>query len=123
MNLQHNLAKIQADAIPEHYEAELEINDIPQNAQWRVPGPGDCKLYLFIEGCSEQSVKRGKAELKRKLGEIMNQALSLPAGTRQRRYQLFKRCGRGAIFQFKGMYVFQNLLAHVVFLFVFMWVL
>ncbi|KAM2537996.1 hypothetical protein TB2_023485 [Malus domestica] len=54
----------------------------------KVPGPGDCKLYLFIEGCSEQSVKRGKAELKRKLGEIMNQALSLPAGTRQRRYQV-----------------------------------
>ncbi|KAL6129106.1 hypothetical protein ACLB2K_072459 [Fragaria x ananassa] len=27
MNLQHNLAKIQADAMPEHYEAELEIND------------------------------------------------------------------------------------------------
>ncbi|KAL0309771.1 UNVERIFIED_CONTAM: DEAD-box ATP-dependent RNA helicase 42 [Sesamum radiatum] len=36
MNLQHNLAKIQADAMPEHYEAELEINDFPQNARWKV---------------------------------------------------------------------------------------
>ncbi|KAM1412896.1 hypothetical protein FF1_025220 [Malus domestica] len=35
VSLQHNLAKIQADGIPEHYEAELEINDIPQNAQWK----------------------------------------------------------------------------------------
>ncbi|XP_073137344.1 probable polygalacturonase At3g15720 [Henckelia pumila] len=35
MNLQHNLAKIQADAMPGHYEAELdlEINDFPQNAR------------------------------------------------------------------------------------------
>ncbi|KAK9286803.1 hypothetical protein L1049_015208 [Liquidambar formosana] len=87
MNLQHNLAKIQADAMPEHYEAELEINDFPQNARWKVthketlgpisewigaaittrgqfyqpgkiPGPGERKLYLFIEGPTEQSVKR-----------------------------------------------------------------
>lgn len=34
--LQHNLAKIQADAMPEHYEAELEINDFQQNARWKV---------------------------------------------------------------------------------------
>ncbi|KAM1324189.1 hypothetical protein PS2_044977 [Malus domestica] len=117
MNLQHNLAKIQADAMPEHYEAELEINDIPQNARWKVthketlgpiseltgaaitirgqyfppgkvPGPGDRKLYLFIEGPTEQSVKRGKSELKRKLEEIMNQSLSLPSGAQQRRYQV-----------------------------------
>ncbi|CAI9288558.1 unnamed protein product [Lactuca saligna] len=79
MNLQHNLARIQADSLPEHYEAELEINDFPQNARWkvthketlgpisewtgaaittrgqyvqpgRIPGPGERKLYLFIEG-------------------------------------------------------------------------
>ncbi|KAJ1390870.1 RNA helicase, DEAD-box type, Q motif [Sesbania bispinosa] len=36
MNLQHNLAKIQSEALPEHYEAELEINDFPQNARWKV---------------------------------------------------------------------------------------
>ncbi|KAM1187817.1 hypothetical protein ACFX2J_023699 [Malus domestica] len=120
MNLKHNLAKIQADAMPEHFEAELEINDIPQNARWKVthketlgpisdltgaaitirgqyfppgkvPGPGDPKVFLFIEGPTEQSVKRGKAELKRKLEEIMNQALSLPGGAQPRRYQLYKR--------------------------------
>lgn len=107
MNLQHNLARIQADSLPEHYEAELEINDFPQNARWkvthketlgpisewtgaaittrgqyvqpgRIPGPGERKLYLFIEGGTEQSVKRAKAELKRVLEDITTQALSLP---------------------------------------------
>lgn len=110
MNLQHSLAKIQADAMPEHYEAELEINDFPQNARWRVthketlgpisewtgaaittrgqhfppgkiPGPGDRKLYLFIEGPTEQSVKRAKAELKRALENITQG--SLPGGSGQ----------------------------------------
>ncbi|XP_076957471.1 DEAD-box ATP-dependent RNA helicase 42-like isoform X2 [Bidens hawaiensis] len=108
MNLQHNLARIQADSLPEHYEAELEINDFPQNARWkvthketlgpiaewtgaaittrgqyiqpgRIPGPGERKLYLFIEGATEQSVKRAKAELKRVLEDITTQALSLPS--------------------------------------------
>ncbi|TQD78558.1 hypothetical protein C1H46_035882 [Malus baccata] len=116
MNLKHNLAKIQADAMPEHFEAELEINDIPQNARWKVthketlgpisdltgaaitirgqyfppgkvPGPGDCKVFLFIDGLTEQSVNRGKAEIKRKSEEIMNQALPLSGGAQQRRYQ------------------------------------
>ncbi|PHT98168.1 DEAD-box ATP-dependent RNA helicase 42, partial [Capsicum chinense] len=111
MNLQHNLAKIQADAMPEHYEAELEINDFPQNARWKVthketlgpisdwtgaaittrgqyvppgkvPGFGERKLYLFIEGPTEQSVKRAKAELKRVLEDITMQASSLPGLTR-----------------------------------------
>ncbi|KAF4347189.1 hypothetical protein G4B88_013154 [Cannabis sativa] len=118
MNLQHNLAKIQADAMPEHYEAELEINDFPQNARWKVThketlrpisewtgaaittrgqffqpgkvaGPGERKLYLFIEGPTEQSVKRAKAELKRVLEDISNQALSLPGGTQPGKYSIF----------------------------------
>ncbi|XAR56870.1 RNA helicase [Bertholletia excelsa] len=117
MNLQHNLAKLQADAMPEHYEAELEINDFPQNARWKVthketlgpisewtgaaittrgqyfppgkiPGPGDRKLYLFIEGPTEQSVKRAKAELKRVLEDITSQALSLPGSTQPGRYSV-----------------------------------
>ncbi|KAI3800576.1 hypothetical protein L1987_28667 [Smallanthus sonchifolius] len=108
MNLQHNLARIQADSLPEHYEAELEINDFPQNARWkvthketlgpiaewtgaaittrgqyiqpgRIPGPGERKLYLFIEGATEQSVKQAKAQLKRVLEDITTQALSLPS--------------------------------------------
>ncbi|KAE8671969.1 DEAD-box ATP-dependent RNA helicase 42 [Hibiscus syriacus] len=116
-NLQHNLAKIQADVMPEHYEAELEINEFPQNARWkvthketlgpisewtgaaittrgqyfppgRIPGPGERKLYLFIEGPSEVSVKRAKAELKRVLEDISHQSLQLPGGTQPGRYQV-----------------------------------
>ncbi|KAL8039515.1 hypothetical protein ABFX02_10G041600 [Erythranthe guttata] len=117
MNLQHNLAKIQADALPEHYEAELEINDFPQNARWKVThketlgpisdwtgaaittrgqfyppgkiaGPGERKLYLFIEGPTEQSVKRAKAELKRVLEDITNQFSSLPGSAQPGRYSV-----------------------------------
>ncbi|KAM3337501.1 DEAD-box ATP-dependent RNA helicase 42 [Capsicum galapagoense] len=117
MNLQHNLAKIQADAMPEHYEAELEINDFPQNARWKVthketlgpisdwtgaaittrgqyvppgkvPGFGERKLYLFIEGPTEQSVKRAKAELKRVLEDITMQASSLPGSAQPGRYSV-----------------------------------
>ncbi|KAL8478908.1 hypothetical protein ACS0TY_030702 [Phlomoides rotata] len=117
INLQHNLAKIQADALPEHYEAELEINDFPQNARWKVThketlgpisewtgaaittrgqfyppgkvaGPGERKLYLFIEGPTEQSVKRAKADLKRVLEEITNQASSLPGSAQPGRYSV-----------------------------------
>ncbi|XP_030466920.1 DEAD-box ATP-dependent RNA helicase 42 [Syzygium oleosum] len=117
INLQHNLAKIQADAMPEHYEAELEINDFPQNARWKVthketlgpisewtgaaittrgqffppgkpPAHGERKLYLFIEGPTEQSVKRAKAELKRVLEDVTNAALSLPGGAQPGRYSV-----------------------------------
>ncbi|KAI4364331.1 hypothetical protein MLD38_020439 [Melastoma candidum] len=117
INLKHNLAKIQADAMPEHYEAELEINDFPQNARWKVThketlgpisewtgaaittrgqffppgkiaGPGERKLYLFIEGPTEQSVKRAKAELKRVLEDVTNAALSLPGGAQPGRYSV-----------------------------------
>ncbi|CAI9756403.1 unnamed protein product [Fraxinus pennsylvanica] len=76
MNLKHNLAKIQADAMPEHYEAELETR------------PGEQKLYLFIEGPTEQSVKRAKVELKRALEEITMQASSLPSSTQPGRYSV-----------------------------------
>ncbi|CAN8259843.1 unnamed protein product [Cochlearia groenlandica] len=111
-NLEHNLVKIQGDAMPERYEAELIINDFPQNARWkithketlgpisdwsgaaittrgqfytqgRIPGPGERKLYLFIEGPTEKSVKTAKAELKRVLEDITNHALSLPGGGSQ----------------------------------------
>ncbi|KAL5544783.1 hypothetical protein UlMin_008567 [Ulmus minor] len=117
MNLQRNLQKIQGDSMPEHYEAELEINDFPQNARWKVthketlgpisewtgaaittrgqyfppgkiPGAGDRKLYMFIEGPTEQSVKRAKAELKRVLEDITNHTLSLPGGTQPGKYSV-----------------------------------
>ncbi|XP_027091549.1 DEAD-box ATP-dependent RNA helicase 42-like [Coffea eugenioides] len=117
MNLKHTFAKIQADAMPEHYEAELEINDFPQNARWKVthketlspisdwtgaaittrgqffppgktPGPGERKLFLFIEGPTEQSVKRAKAELKHVLEEITMQASSLPGSAQPGKYSV-----------------------------------
>ncbi|VFQ70907.1 unnamed protein product [Cuscuta campestris] len=116
-NLQQNLAKIQNEAIPEHFEAELEINDFPQNARWKVthketlgpisewtgaaittrglhiplgksPGPGERKLYLFIEGPTEQSVKRAKVELKRVLEDLTMQATSLPGSAQPGRYSV-----------------------------------
>ncbi|KAL6180798.1 hypothetical protein ACLB2K_047457 [Fragaria x ananassa] len=112
MNLKRALEKIHADAMPEHYEAELEINDLPQNARWKVthketvgpitdctgaaiitrgqyfppgkvPGPADRKLYLFIEGHTEKSVERAKAELEHVLEEISN-----PGGNQLCRYQV-----------------------------------
>ncbi|KAM7262904.1 hypothetical protein ACFE04_000587 [Oxalis oulophora] len=118
INLKRNLAKIQADAMPEHYEAELEINDFPQNVRWKVthketlgpisewtgaaistrgqffppgkiPGPGERKLYLFIDGPTEISVKTGKSELKRRvLEDITKQALQLPGGAQPGRYSV-----------------------------------
>ena len=117
INLQHNLSKIQADAMPEHYEAELEINDFPQHARWKVthkdflgpisewteaaittrgqyfppgklPAPGERKLYLFIEGSTENSVKKAKTEIKRLLEECTAAALSLPGGGRPGKYSV-----------------------------------
>ena len=41
----------------------------------RIPGPGERKLYLFIEGPNEQSAKKTKSELKRVLEDIMKQTL------------------------------------------------
>ena len=117
MNLQHNLAKIQADAMPEHYVAEFEINDFPQNARWKVthketlgpisdwtgaaittrgqfyppgkiPPQGERKLYLFIEGPTESSVKKAKVEIKRVLEDCTAQALSLPSGSQPGKYSV-----------------------------------
>uniref|UniRef100_A0A0E0LRB4 ATP-dependent RNA helicase PRP5/DDX46/KHDC4 KH domain-containing protein n=1 Tax=Oryza punctata TaxID=4537 RepID=A0A0E0LRB4_ORYPU len=107
LNIQQNLARIQAHVVPEHYEAELEINDFAQNARWKIThketlGPiqdwtgvaittrgtfipqgkivsgNERKLYLFIEGPTELSVKKAKSELKRVLEDCANHALNLP---------------------------------------------
>jgi ATP-dependent RNA helicase DDX46/PRP5 len=80
------------------FEAELEINDYPQHARWRVthanalddvtentgcvattrgnfypagrnPPAGERKLHLLIEGQDERSVKAAYKEIKRKLEE------------------------------------------------------
>lgn len=80
------------------FSYEIEINDYPQKARWRVtnkeqisqiteisgaaittrgtffgpgrlPGPGERKLYLFIEGDNQLVIDKAKAEIKRILTE------------------------------------------------------
>ncbi|KAM0833036.1 hypothetical protein ACQ4PT_064526 [Festuca glaucescens] len=116
-NVQQSLARIQAHAVPEHYEAELEINDFPQNARWKIThketlgpiqewtgaaittrgtfipqgkvvGANERKLYLFIEGPNESSVKKAKTELKRVLEDCANQALNLPGSAQTGKYSV-----------------------------------
>jgi ATP-dependent RNA helicase DDX46/PRP5 len=83
-----------------HFEAEVEVNDYPQQVRWKVthkeqiqqivewtgagittkgtfiqpgrqPGPGERKLYLLIEATTEAAVKRAKSELKRLIEEAL----------------------------------------------------
>ncbi|KAM1411311.1 hypothetical protein ACFXTO_024194 [Malus domestica] len=84
MNLQHNVAKIQVDALPEHFEAELEINDIPQNARWKL----------------ERSTEN------KPIGMISCQMSENPHFINLKAYMCFriKRCERGVILQFEGMF-------------------
>ncbi|KAL5730112.1 RNA helicase [Ranunculus cassubicifolius] len=85
--------KATADNMPEFYQEEFELNDLPENARWKLlhkdirgeisdlfgvaitpkgqyyppgknPGTGERKLYLVIEGPTEASVKQGKAQVK-----------------------------------------------------------
>jgi len=82
----------------EHFAEELEINDYPQQARWKVthkdalsaiteftgaaittrgsyvppgrpPAPGERKLYLYIEGGDATTVRQAKTEIKRILEE------------------------------------------------------
>jgi ATP-dependent RNA helicase DDX46/PRP5 len=82
------------------YSEELEVNDYPQNARWKVlnqaglatiteitgcglttkgthvapgrnPPPGQRKLFLFIEGNTVDEVKKAKYEVKRMLDEAV----------------------------------------------------
>lgn len=101
-----------------HFETELEINDFPQFARYKVtqkdtlaqimdhtgaavtakgqyapPGrplaPGDRKLYLLIEGPTERVVKEGKSYVKNIIeGIIAKQALPGAAGQPQGRYRV-----------------------------------
>ncbi|KAI3433563.1 hypothetical protein D9Q98_003374 [Chlorella vulgaris] len=94
-----------APAAPlKHFETELEINDFPQHARWKVthretirdmgelgaavvvkgkyyklgtaPGPLDeRKLYLHIEAPTAEVVKRAKHEIKRILEETTEKAM------------------------------------------------
>lgn len=92
------IAGEQADGLFKKYEEELEINDFPQQARWKVtskealaqiseyseagltvrgtfvpPGKsvpeGERKLYLAIESCSELAVSKAKREITRLIKE------------------------------------------------------
>jgi ATP-dependent RNA helicase DDX46/PRP5 len=89
LNAQHGKPNSATTASGSHFETELEINDFPQNARYKIthkdtiaqimehtgaavtakgqysaPGrplaPGDRKLYLLIEGPTERVVKEGE---------------------------------------------------------------
>ncbi|KAM9981260.1 hypothetical protein ACTFIY_003563 [Dictyostelium cf. discoideum] len=84
-----------------HFIEELEINDYSQQARWKVthkdalleitnftnttittkgtffppnkiPAPGERKLYLYIEGPSDASVKNAKSDIKKILDEVQS---------------------------------------------------
>eukprot|EP00890_Picochlorum_soloecismus_P004137 jgi/Picsp_1/4724/NSC_02093-R1_dead-box atp-dependent rna helicase 42-like len=92
------------EADQQHYGTELEINDFPQQARWKIthrdtinaigeqfsaavvvrgryfkPGTqvpeGERKLYLIIEGPSTDVVKKAKAEIKKILEESTEKAM------------------------------------------------
>ncbi|KAI8096508.1 P-loop containing nucleoside triphosphate hydrolase protein [Halteromyces radiatus] len=92
------------------YAEEININDFPQKARWKVtnkeqisqiseitgaaittrgtffpagkqPGPNERKLYLFIEGDSEMVLEKAKREIKRILEEATVASLEAEART------------------------------------------
>lgn len=92
----------------DHYSAEIEINDFPQHARWKVthkeslrsiqddtgavittrgmfvpPGkplaPGDRKLFLLVEGGTERCVREAKMRIRQLLEEAAAKEL-LPGG-------------------------------------------
>ncbi|TVU43579.1 hypothetical protein EJB05_10059, partial [Eragrostis curvula] len=111
------LERIRRDAAPEHFVAELEINDFPQNARWRIThkdtlgpiqedsgaaitirgtyipsgkvvGANERKLYLYIEGDTESSVKKAKTELKRVLEDCASYALNVNRSAQTKKYSV-----------------------------------
>ncbi|KAL6056225.1 putative ATP-dependent RNA helicase ddx46 [Balamuthia mandrillaris] len=98
LNMKKTIAAPKLEAQSGHFDAELEINDYPQQARWKVthkdalsqitewtgaaittrgtyikPGlpvpPGERKLYLYIEAPSEAAVKKARKEILRILEE------------------------------------------------------
>ena len=110
------LVRIQRHAVPGHHKEELEINDFPQYARWRIThkdtlgpiqdsgaaitirgtyiaqgkivGANDRKLYLFIEGPSESCVKKAKAELKCVLEDCVKHAPNVPKSAPTKKYSV-----------------------------------
>eukprot|EP00201_Polytomella_parva_P006818 CAMPEP_0175072668 /NCGR_PEP_ID=MMETSP0052_2-20121109/20051_1 /TAXON_ID=51329 ORGANISM="Polytomella parva, Strain SAG 63-3" /NCGR_SAMPLE_ID=MMETSP0052_2 /ASSEMBLY_ACC=CAM_ASM_000194 /LENGTH=135 /DNA_ID=CAMNT_0016340225 /DNA_START=1 /DNA_END=408 /DNA_ORIENTATION=- len=99
------------------FVSELEINDFPQHSRWKVthrqtlagvteltgaaitvrgtyvepgkaPPDGDRKLFLLIEGPSEQAVRQAKAEIKRVVEECAEKALRRDVPTAGGRYSV-----------------------------------
>ena len=101
-----------------HFHSEIEINDFPQQARWKVtskeavsdlersydvaltpkgvyvkkgskPPPGERKLYIIIEGKSEMSVRRCRAEMKKRIEDEVRK-LHLPSSVARAggRYQV-----------------------------------
>ncbi|KAF8072380.1 RH42 [Scenedesmus sp. PABB004] len=93
---------------PRGYEAEIEINDFPQTARWKVthkgfqadlteltgaavttkglyiksgePPEGERKLYLLIEAPTEAQVRRAKQEIRRAVEEGVEKAMRRETG-------------------------------------------
>jgi ATP-dependent RNA helicase DDX46/PRP5 len=100
-----------------HFELEIEINDYPQHARWKVthkdalrnisewtsaavttkgvfvmpgkqPPTGERKLYLLVEAGSEKSVREARSEIKRILDDAMASMASRPDEQRTGKYQV-----------------------------------
>jgi len=101
---------------PAHFESELEVNDFPQHARWKVthkdslnkiseftgaaittkgqyyaPGkrvpPGERRLFLLIEGPTERCVKEAKNEIKSIIEEVVSKQ-ALPGGFSVGKYKV-----------------------------------
>ena len=99
-----------------HFESELEVNDFPQHARWKVthkdslrqiseftgaaittrgqyypPGkpvpPGERRLYLLIEGPTERCVKEAKNKIKSIIEEVVAKQ-ALPGGFNVGKYKV-----------------------------------
>jgi len=117
LNAQHGKPNSATTASGSHFETELEINDFPQNARYKIthkdtiaqimehtgaavtakgqysaPGrplaPGDRKLYLLIEGPTERVVKEGKSYVKNIIENIVAKQALPGAAQPQGRYRL-----------------------------------
>ncbi|BDA49746.1 DEAD-box ATP-dependent RNA helicase 42 [Coccomyxa sp. Obi] len=102
-----------------HFEAELEINDFPQHARWKVTHrdtiaqlneltgaavttkgvyvpprtevpEGERKLFLLIEGPTEAKVREAKAEIKRILEEYTEKAMKRDAAPQTGKYTIMR---------------------------------
>jgi len=110
-------AAASANAKPTRFSSDLEINDYPQTARWKVmhreslqaiqewtkvaittkgayyppgrnPPAGERKLYLLVEGETEQAVKTARKEMRRILEEAA--AVAAPDDTTTNRYAKYQ---------------------------------